>query len=77
MLGLARIVPARSPGSTAELGTADTLAEGQAVAVMDVDDEAAQAPGVVGQRRDHRGAAALEAAMQVIRRRSRRCRRRS
>jgi len=53
-------------GSTAELGTADTLAEGKAVAARDLDDEAAQAPGVVGQRRDHRGAAALAVAIEVI-----------
>jgi hypothetical protein len=66
MPGLARIVPARSPGSTAELGTANTLAEGKAVAARDLDDEVAQAPGVVGQRRDHRGAAALAVAIQVV-----------
>jgi hypothetical protein len=66
MPGLARIVPARSPGSTAELGTANTLAEGKAVAARDLDDEVAQAPGVVGQRRDHRGAAALAVTIQVI-----------
>lgn len=56
----------RSAGRTAELGAADALAEGEAVAARDLDHEVAQAPGVVGQRRDHGGAAALAVAIQVL-----------
>src|SRR6185437_7565873 len=59
--------PEGAATSTIEsLGAADPLAQGEAVAAGDLDDEVAQAPGVVGQRHDHGGAVALAVVVHAV-----------